>query len=53
MKLFLSHATDDAPIARFLKASFVSVAVDTSMLPDDALPGSGWMGQIREPVEFR
>lgn len=48
MKVFLSHATADAAIARFLKASLVGVGVSTFMLPDDAPPGSAWMEQIRE-----
>lgn len=48
MKVFLSHASDDGAIAKFLKASFVSVGVTTFMLPDDAPPGSAWMEQIRE-----
>lgn len=48
MKLFLSHATEDAAVAKFLKAAFVSVGVETFILPDDAPPGGDWMEQIKE-----
>lgn len=49
--MFLSHASGDGPVAKYLKACFArALGVDVFMMPDDAPPGSEWIEVIREGV---
>lgn len=47
MKVFVSHATEDHPLAEYLAVAFRQVGVDSFVLPDDAPLGSSWMESIR------
>jgi len=52
VRVFLSHATADAPIARYLKTCFARVlGVDIFMMPDEADPGSEWIQVVRSGIQ--
>jgi hypothetical protein len=48
MRVFLSHASPDHPLARYLATAFAAVGVETFMLPENAAPGTSWMEAIRQ-----
>jgi hypothetical protein len=48
MQVFVSHATEDHPLAVYLKGVFSEVGVTAFMLPDDAPAGASWMDTIRQ-----
>lgn len=47
MRVFVSHASTDHPLALYLSAAFSTIGVQTFMLPENAPPGTSWMEAIR------